>query len=103
MNKPKPKGEYMCDPVTIGIATLAITAGGTIYTTTEAAKAADKKEKIEKDKLAAQEKTISEATPTTVESQTTATDQAKNTIRLRRGIAQSIYSQASSNVKKMGE
>jgi uncharacterized iron-regulated protein len=93
----------MCDPVTIGIATLAMTAAGTVYTTTEAAKAADKKEKIEKDKLAAQEKAVAEATPTAVESQTTATDQAKNTIRLRRGIAQSIYSQSLSTAKKMGE
>ena len=94
----------MCDPITIGITSLALTTVGGVYSAVSTKAAADKQQEIERNKLATQEKVIKEATPTAIQNVKTNQDKAKETLRLRRGISQSIYStSAGTNVKKMGD
>lgn len=91
----------MCDVATGTLITTMIL--GT-YGAVSTKAAADKQQEIERNKLATQEKVIKEATPTVVENVKTNQDKAKETLRLRRGISQSIYStSAGTNVKKMGD
>ncbi len=89
----------MCDVATGTLITTMIL--GT-YGAVSTKAAADKQIEIENKKLAEQEKKTKEATPTVVDMVKINQDKAKETLRLRRGISQSIYSTAV-NTKKMGE
>ncbi len=90
----------MCDVAT---GALILTAVMGTYGAVSTKAAADKQIEIENKKLAEQEKKTKEATPTVVDMVKINQDKAKETLRLRRGISQSIYSSAAVNTKKMGE
>lgn len=87
----------MCSPAAVGIAGLIVSAVGTgasIYNSNQQAKQA---ERDQRKSLARQNKIIREAAPAEAEVITTNEDYVRRMAKIRRGIAQTIYSNRNNN------
>ena len=82
----------MCSPVAVGVAGLIMSAigpGASVYNSNQQAK---KAEDNQKKSIARQEKLVREAAPSEADVITTNEDYVRKMSKIRRGIAQTIYS-----------
>lgn len=82
----------MCNPVAVGIASLAVSAVGTGVSIYQSDKQAEDAKKAQRESIVRQEKIVREATPSEAENITKNEKMIKELMRVRRGIAQNIYS-----------
>jgi len=82
----------MCSPAAVGIAGLIVSAVGTGASIYQSNKQAEDAKKAQRESIARQEKIIREAAPAEANVITTNEDYVRRMAKIRRGIAQTIYS-----------